>query len=335
MKAVVINGPKKLAIDNIPEPVIGDYDVLCKTIACGICSGTDNHILSGHDFFIEGYPLVLGHEGIGEVVKLGSKVRHLNQGDKISRVFNKLPESCGYHLRNGALAEFTTATDWQAMKEDGIDESVWNEYMVHRVLPADMDPIMATMVITWRETLSFLYRVKPGSGDKVLIIGSGANALAFTEHLKNLSVNITVIGSLSRREAFLAAGAKEYHSYKEKHHEGERVSYDIILDVIGNCESANKVIHHLKKDGKIAIYGLDNLSSYSLNAAATNGDFKIYNGIEYDEAAAHDEVMKKMSSGQLDGNLYIKEDHIYPLENISDALNAAKVGKVFKSVIKF
>lgn len=335
MKAVVINGPEKLAIENIPDPVIGDYDVLCKTITCGICSGTDNHILSGHDFFIEGYPLVLGHEGIGEVIKLGYKVRHIDRGDIISRVFNNLPEGCSYHLRNGALAEFTTATDWQAMREDGIDESVWSQYMVHRVLPAEMNPIMATMVITWRETLSFLYRVKPGSGDKVLIIGSGANALAFTEHLKNLSANITIIGSPNRRDEFLTAGAKEYHSYKDKFHEGNPVSYDIIFDVIGNSENINKVIHRLKKDGKIVIYGLDNLDNYSLNAAAGNGDFKIYNGIEYNEAAAHDEVLKKINSDNLDGGLYIKEEHIYPLEQISEALNAAKVGKVFKSVIKF
>ncbi|MFB2838592.1 NAD(P)-dependent alcohol dehydrogenase [Floridanema evergladense] len=58
-----------------------DYDCLIKVLACGICH-SDIHMID-NDWGNSRYPLVPGHEVIGEVVELGSQVRHLKIGDRV------------------------------------------------------------------------------------------------------------------------------------------------------------------------------------------------------------------------------------------------------------
>ena len=68
----------------IPEP--GDDDILVKVEGCGIC-GTDAHEYKRDPFGL--IPVVLGHEGTGEIVKLGKNVKKdsagkpLGIGDKV------------------------------------------------------------------------------------------------------------------------------------------------------------------------------------------------------------------------------------------------------------
>ncbi len=69
---------------SIPEP--GDDDILVKVEGCGIC-GTDAHEYKRDPFGL--IPVVLGHEGTGEIVKLGKNVKKdsagkpLGIGDKV------------------------------------------------------------------------------------------------------------------------------------------------------------------------------------------------------------------------------------------------------------
>ncbi|CAF1333735.1 unnamed protein product [Adineta steineri] len=56
----------------IPKP--GPNDVLIKTIACGVCH-TDLHFIRGDwEIFQQFLPRIPGHEGIGEVIEIGSNV---------------------------------------------------------------------------------------------------------------------------------------------------------------------------------------------------------------------------------------------------------------------
>jgi L-iditol 2-dehydrogenase len=337
MKAVIVKSPGKIEISEIPDPVMGEYDVLCETLAAAVCSGTDNHIVEGHPYFVEAYPLVLGHEGIGRVVARGDKVRNIKVGDIVTRVFNKLPEGSGFHLREGAFAEKTIATDWEAMRDDGIDVEAWHNNRVHRVLEGDADPVASTMIITWRETLSFLYRVEPKKGDRILIIGSGANALAFSEHLYNMECDITVIGSEQREKEFIMGGINVFVSYKDEGYlsDSHFDDFDIIIDCIGNSKNVEKVLSTLVRNGKIALYGLDDFGNYCINPTLARGDFVFFNGEKYDEAAAHDEVMSHILDKKLNHDLYLDEDHVYGMEDVEKALDATKNRQVLKSVIKF
>lgn len=85
-KAAMLTALEKYEIKEFPVPEVGDGDILVKVEGCGIC-GTDAHEFKKDPFGL--IPVVLGHEGTGEIVKMGKKVKldsagkPLNIGDKV------------------------------------------------------------------------------------------------------------------------------------------------------------------------------------------------------------------------------------------------------------
>lgn len=94
MKAAVVSefkGP--LEIRDIPLPNIKPRDVLVKIHACGVCH-TDLHACHGDWPVKPKMPLVPGHEGVGEIVEVGSEISHLNVGDRVGIPW--LYSACGH-----------------------------------------------------------------------------------------------------------------------------------------------------------------------------------------------------------------------------------------------
>lgn len=340
MKAAVLQRPRQIEIEDVPDPVIEEYDVLCKTLAASICGGTDNHIIRDHPYFKVNFPAIIGHEGIGKVIACGEKVRYFKNGDLITRIHNKLPVKSNYSIQYGAFAEKSVATDWQAMRDDGIDKSIWGKFTVHRVLPPEFDPIASTMIITWRETRSFLDRIKITPNNTILIIGSGANALSFANHTMNSGIETIITGSPKRKLNFSTLGLDMFFSYHEKN--PTRIirnmgsgRIDVVIDTIGKSEAVNLLLPVLSIGGKVGVYGLDSFCDYNLNTFNAAGDFTYYSGEIYDEGSAHDVVIADIINGKLNAWDYLSKDHIYPLEKINEALDATYARKTLKSVIKF
>ena len=68
-------------IKEYPIPEIGDDDVLVKVEGCGVC-GTDAHEFKRDPFSL--IPVVLGHEGTGEIVKMGKNVKKDSAGKPLA-----------------------------------------------------------------------------------------------------------------------------------------------------------------------------------------------------------------------------------------------------------
>lgn len=64
-----------------PIPELGDDDILVKVEGCGIC-GTDAHEFKRDPFGL--IPVVLGHEGTGEIVKMGKNVKKDSAGKDLA-----------------------------------------------------------------------------------------------------------------------------------------------------------------------------------------------------------------------------------------------------------
>ena len=77
---------EKFEVKEFPMPEVGDDDILVKVEGCGVC-GTDAHEFKRDPFSL--IPVALGHEGTGEIVKMGKNVRKdsagkdLHIGDKV------------------------------------------------------------------------------------------------------------------------------------------------------------------------------------------------------------------------------------------------------------
>jgi len=85
-KVAMLTGLEKIEVKEYPMPEVGDDDILVKVEGCGVC-GTDAHEYKRDPFSL--IPVALGHEGTGEVVKMGKNVKvdsagkPLNIGDKV------------------------------------------------------------------------------------------------------------------------------------------------------------------------------------------------------------------------------------------------------------
>ena len=72
MKALLLEEYKKLTVVDMPEPEVGENDVLVQIKACGIC-GSDIHGFDGSS----GRripPLIMGHEASGVATSIGNEV---------------------------------------------------------------------------------------------------------------------------------------------------------------------------------------------------------------------------------------------------------------------
>ena len=89
MKAMILTGivslhnnptPLKWA-DDWPMPIPGPKDILVKVLACGVCH-TELDEIEGRtppSFF----PMILGHQIVGQVVAAGEKVQRFQHGDRV------------------------------------------------------------------------------------------------------------------------------------------------------------------------------------------------------------------------------------------------------------
>jgi threonine dehydrogenase-like Zn-dependent dehydrogenase len=130
MKAFVMHGPGKVGVVEKRIPEIGPDDALVRTTAALICT-SDVHTVGGA--IGERRNLTLGHEAVGRIEKLGTAVRGLRLGQRVTvgaitpcwRCENcqrGYPSQCGQPLggwkfanvKDGNLAEFFHVNDAQA-----------------------------------------------------------------------------------------------------------------------------------------------------------------------------------------------------------------------------
>lgn len=91
MKALVYHGPGNKSFEDVPDPkILATTDAIVQIDTTTIC-GTDLHILGGNVPVVED-GRVLGHEGVGTIVEVGSAVSSLQVGD---RVIVSAVTSCG------------------------------------------------------------------------------------------------------------------------------------------------------------------------------------------------------------------------------------------------
>jgi S-(hydroxymethyl)glutathione dehydrogenase/alcohol dehydrogenase len=90
MRALVFQRPKKVSVEQVPDPKIQDpQDIILRVTSTAIC-GSDLHIYNG--LFPQLKPMVLGHEFMGVVEEVGSDVKKIKKG---MRVVVPFPIACG------------------------------------------------------------------------------------------------------------------------------------------------------------------------------------------------------------------------------------------------
>ncbi|MDX6678900.1 MAG: L-iditol 2-dehydrogenase, partial [Solirubrobacteraceae bacterium] len=162
----------EVAVEELPDPVAGTGEVVCRVLACGVC-GSD----VSDTYVSRKLPAVLGHEVVGEVLSLGAGVESVAVGDRVV-IHHHVPCGDCRRCRRGheTLCEQFRAT---ALDPGGFAERVrLAPQLVGELLAlGDIDPVAGTFVEPLGCVLRAFDRARLTESDALLVVGAGSNGL--------------------------------------------------------------------------------------------------------------------------------------------------------------
>ena len=345
MRALVVENDGTLAIRELSMPEPNDYQVLVKTVACGICNGTDIKIINKKFKGFSTYPAILGHEGVGKVVKKGKKVTSFKIGDNILKPSMYKPID-GYYGGYGGFAEYGLANDYRAIVKDGykVGEKDFREAdYTRQVLPADFDPVSSVMINTFGEVLSAFRRFGFDKHQSIVVFGSGAVGQSFTRFAKILGLSSIIVCDIDDDKLKIAQkmGAdciinNQGEDVKERVRRICPDGVDYVVDAVGYTEIINQGMELIKFNGKICVYGISEDMDMNLDwsKAPLNWMLQFIQLPTYkEEAAAFTQIVDWIKSGML-----VQEDFISQVVDFDDVIEAFKLveqGKAGKIVVRY
>jgi threonine dehydrogenase-like Zn-dependent dehydrogenase len=191
MRALVFKDVGKLVLEEVPVPHVKEPDdVLLKIKAVGIC-GSDVKIVEGKHHFKPN--TILGHEFCGEVVEVGTHVKHMKIGDRVA-VDNNI--RCGFcdFCRMGLTSqcEDIKTSALGVMRDGGYAEYCLVPEKQCFVLPDVIDDILGTQVETLATVVNGMNTLLMLPYDYVLIIGFGPIGYLFSQFAKNIAAKVAV-----------------------------------------------------------------------------------------------------------------------------------------------
>ena len=237
MEAVQVaefGGPEVCSLVNLPVPICGDEEILVKVLLAGI-NYLDIYTREG----IRGGPLpfILGSEGAGEIVEIGSKVSNLSVGDHV--VFRG--------STTGSYAEYATVPAWVAY-----------------LIPEDISSDKAVTMHLQGMTAHYLANdVFPLKSNHTCLIHAGAGGVGHQliqlAKVKGARV-ITTTGSLEKAKIAEEFGADEVILYQETDFSEKTleltkgVGVDVVFDSVGKT-TVDGSINCTKFLGTVVLFG--------------------------------------------------------------------------------
>lgn len=344
MKGLAVDQNGVLSIQELDIPSIGPYQALVKMVSCGVCNGTDLKLIHRNFKNFDSYPAILGHEAVGEVVKLGERVTSFALGDRVLLPFLEEPQN-GFYPGWGGYAEYAVVGDAQAMLDDGKgdgDPTFPESYYAQTKIPNDFDPVKSAIIVTFREVLSAIYRFGLKANEPVLIYGAGPVGLCFVKFCKLLGLSPVIAVEINDTKAAEAKklGADYVFNSKKVDVVAEvrklfPDGIENIVDAVGINELINQAMQLVKYNGKICCYGISPETSMHLDwggAAPYNWSLLFVQWpSKKEEGAVHNQVINWMQAGALDMDDFISD--IVPFENILDAFDKVMNGSTNKKII--
>lgn len=337
MKGLIVTKEHQLRlVDDIPLPVLGEYDALVRNVCCIICNGTDNEIINGSLAEIRDYPVMLGHESAGYVVECGAKVRNYQKGDLLTRSIVRKNEK--YASGWGAFSEYGVVTDYQAMIADGYQEaSKYTIGLMQRVFPAGITPLQAAMTITFKEVYSAFCRIGVAKNDILLIVGDGPVGLCMTSIAEMFGVDELYM--LGENEMTLAMAEKMGATAVYDHRNPEQLQaltkrcvrkVNHYIDTVGLESTTRQGLPFLAPDGMITVYGLRSGKELHLPLSGMRnwGVRFMQFPIHEKEGAAHNVICQAVLTGRLQPERLIS--HCLPIADFQEGFALIRNKKAVK-----
>ncbi|MEQ1945776.1 MAG: alcohol dehydrogenase catalytic domain-containing protein [Bryobacteraceae bacterium] len=263
MTAAVLYGKERLQIEVVDVPKIGPGDVLVRVRAALTC-GTDVKV------FRRGYharmivpPALFGHELAGDIVAVGSDVKHFKVGQRVMAA-NSAPCGTCYYCKhdqenlcddllfnNGAYAEYIR-----------IPERIVEKNL--HLLEDHVGYQDAALAEPLACVLSGLEDTNLRQGDTIAIIGLGPIGMMFVRLAKALyGARVIAIGrrqpqldrarNMGADETILNDGSSDVIAEVKSLTEGRGA--DVVIEAVGLPELWQLAVHLLRRGGVVNFFG--------------------------------------------------------------------------------
>ena len=329
MKAYTINRysrEDKLQLVELPEPVVKENDVLIEVHSASI-NQLDVKLKDGEFKLLLPYkfPLILGHDVAGIVIKVGSKVSRYKVGDE---VFARPAD-----FRIGTFAEYI------AIDEHDVALKPKNVSMEQ----AASIPLVALTV--WQ---AFVEKANLKKGQKVFIqAGSGGVGTIAIQLAKHLGATIATTTSADNFQLVKSLGADIVIDYKTQDFETILKEYDLVLNSQDE-KTLEKSLRLVKSGGKvISISGppdmafakeiglswLMKIAIFFLSRKVRSQAKKL--GIDYSFLFMQANGKQLLEIGKLIETDVIRPvvDKVFPFEDINEAMSYVASGRAKGKVI--
>jgi len=186
LKALLYTKPYTFEYTEVPDPVVGDDDVLVRIKACGIC-GSD---VAGHTGKTGRRlpPLIMGHEAAGVVERTGKNVTGFAAGDRIcfdSTVYCNQCPACKQGLYNRCVKRQVLGVSILEFKRHGaFAEFIAVPHWICAKLPDNMSFVQASLLEPASIGTHAANRPPISMSDTVVIIGAGTIGLFILQGVK-------------------------------------------------------------------------------------------------------------------------------------------------------
>jgi threonine dehydrogenase-like Zn-dependent dehydrogenase len=290
MLALLVAGPGRSAVRDVPEPVLLPGDVLVSVDAAGIC-GSDLELLDGRrPAAYVSYPVVPGHEWAGRVEALGPEVRDLAPGDPI--VAEGL-RSCGVCDR---CAEGRTNLCAAGYAETGFthpgalaERLVVPARLVHR-LPADRPLEPAALLEPAACVASGLLEAgMPLPGMRVAVVGDGPVGLLALLLLRTATpAELVLVGGRPARSALgPRCGATRVVAADDPAGlAGLAGRFDAVVEAANDPAGAATALALLRRGGTAVLLGISGLGRATIDPdTVTLNQLRVQGGFAASSAA--------------------------------------------------
>ncbi len=364
--AVAFEAGKPLEIETVQLEGPKAGEVLVEMKATGICH-TDAFTLSGED--PEGaFPAILGHEGAGVVVEVGSGVKSLAVGDHVIPLYT--PEcreckSCTSHKTN--LCTSIRATQGKGVMPDGTSRFSWKgkpvlHYMgcstfanytvlpeialakVRKDAPFDKICYIGCGVTTGVGAVIFTAGVEPGAN--VVVFGLGGIGLNVIQGARIAGADKIVGVDINPARESLARQFGMTHFVNPKEIKGDVVGHlveltdggaDYSFECIGNVNTMRQALECCHRGwGESIIIGVAGAGQEISTRPFQLVTGRVWKGTAFGGARGRTDV-PKIVDWYMDGKINIDDliTHTMPLEEINKGFDLMHEGKSIRSVVVY
>lgn len=307
-----------LTLEEIPTPEPSDHEIRIKVYACGICR-TDIHIAEG-DLPLKKSPLILGHEVVGNVDKVGREVTSFKVGDRAGVAWlNHACGRCEFCLSDKEnLCPQASFTGWDAdggYAEYTVLDGSFAFHLAENLSFETLAPLMCPGIAGYRS----LRLTETKKGQKVGLYGFGPTASYVLQVAKHLGLEVFVITrSQKNRDAAKELGADWTGTYEEN--PPALLDAGIIFPPAGNL--VEFALSQLDSNGRLILAPV----------YMTPIEIKDYNHIWLERSVkslAHISRKDGREFLRIAGEINIKTQvEIFAFEELADILPLVKHGKI-------